>query len=429
MRPVAVVIEPYEDTGDEFFPEFSDPAIAASLEVDTWNEGESRAVQFKVELKEGRWVIPSHNDYPADAAEHMGKAAASFIGVRKDIVQSDRKEDHAAFSVVDPGEGEGKGEGTGQHIIIKDASGKTLVDVIVGDDVPGKNGYKYIRNSYESRVYASKFTLDVTTDFEDWIEDDLLLVEKDNITELVSDSYKVDEAASKVVNRQPMVARKGKDPRDPDSKPDDWYLHAKVEVPEGKLLDGLAVKRVVGAADRLKIVGVRPRPAMLTFGALQSKGFFVTPDGKRLFGNEGELQLVLSNGVVYTLYFGEVALGTGSELTSGAAAAAAKDAPAEDKKANRYMFVDVLYDAKADQSNQPPAPPPVAEGEPPPAAQPPPKAPEETEGFKQADKLRKRFDKWFYVISEDSFTQMHKDFGEFFKDAPAPTDDASAKPG
>ena len=38
----------------------------------------------------------------------------------------------------------------------------------------------------------------------------------------------------------------------------------------------------------IKIVGVRPRPKPLTLQALQSKGFFVTPDGARLFGNEGE---------------------------------------------------------------------------------------------------------------------------------------------
>ncbi len=420
MRPVEVEIQPYQDSGEELFPSFSDPEVAASLEVITWNEDEARFDQFKVELKEGIWVIPSHNDYPADASEHMGKAAASFIGVKKDIVQSDRKEDHASFSVINPEEGEGKGEGTGEHIIIKDASGTTLVDVIVGDDVPGKDGFKYVRFPDKNRVYASKLKLDVTTDFGDWIEDDLLLIEKDDVYELVSNAYKVDEKVGQVIDRKPMRARKGKDPSKPEATEDTWYLappEPALAAPEGKIVDDLAVKRVVGAADRLKIVGVRPRPAMLTFGALQSKGFFVTPDGKQLFGNEGEIQIVLKNGVVYTLYFGEIALGSGAELTGGVAkdGESPEEAAGEDKKANRYMFVNVSYDAGADTTNQP-----AEEG----AA--PPKAPEETEGFKAADKLRQRFDKWFYVIGEDSFEQMHKNFDDFFKDAPK-EDAAAAK--
>ncbi len=420
MRPVEVEIQPYQDSGEELFPSFADAESAASLEVITWNEDEARFVQFKVELKEGVWVIPSHNDYPADASEHMGKAAASFIGVKKDIVQSDRKEDHASFSVINPEEGEGKGEGTGQHIIIKDASGTTLVDVIVGDDVPGKDGFKYVRFPDKNRVYASKLKLDVTTDFGDWIEDDLLLIERDDVYELVSNAYKVDEKVGQVVDRKPMRARKGKDPTNPEAKDDTWYLappEPALAAPEGKVIDELAVKRVVGAADRLKIVGVRPRPAMLTFGALQSKGFFVTPDGKQLFGNEGEIQIVLKNGVVYTVYFGEIALGSGAELTAGAAkpeGAAPEEAAGEDEKANRYMFVNVSYDAGADTTNQP-----TEEG----AA--PPKAPEETEGFKAAEKLRKRFDKWFYVIDGDSFEQMRKNFDDFFKDAPK--EDAAPK--
>ena len=425
MRPVEVEVKPYQDSGEELFPTFTDPEAAASLEVITWNEEEARFDQFKVELKEGVWVIPSHNDYPADAAEHMGKAAASFIGVKKDIVQSDRKEDHESFGVINPEEGEGKGEGTGQHIIIKDASGTTLVDVIVGDDVSTKDGYKYVRFPDKNRVYASKLKLDVSTDFADWIEDDLLLLERDDVYEVVSNAYKVDEKVGQVIDRKPMRARMGKNPSDPASKEDGWYLappEPTLGAPEGKVLDELAVKRIVGAADRLKIVGVRPRPAMLTFGALQSKGFFVTPDGKQLFGNEGEIQIVLKNGVVYTLYFGEVALGSGAELTAGAKPkdGAGDEAAGEDKQANRFMFVNVSYDAAADTTNQPTPPPPAEDGSTPedaPAAA-PPKPPEETEGFKEADKLRKRFDKWFYVIGEDSFEQMHKPFDEFFKDAP-----------
>ena len=33
-------------------------------------------------------------------------------------------------------------------------------------------------------------------------------------------------------------------------------------------------------------------------------------------------------------------------------------------------------------------------------------------------KLRERFDKWFYVISDTSFKQIHKERDEMFKDLP-----------
>jgi arginine utilization protein RocB len=36
-------------------------------------------------------------------------------------------------------------------------------------------------------------------------------------------------------------------------------------------------------------------------------------------------------------------------------------------------------------------------------------------GAERAAKLRLRFDKWFYVISDASFKQIHKDRTELFK--------------
>ena len=38
----------------------------------------------------------------------------------------------------------------------------------------------------------------------------------------------------------------------------------------------------------------------------------------------------------------------------------------------------------------------------------------------RAAKLRQRFDKWFYVISDTSFKQIHKDRPELFKALPPP---------
>ncbi len=149
---------------------------------------------------------------------------------------------------------------------------------------------------------------------------------------------------------------------------------------------------------------MRPRPAPLTLEALQSKGFFVTPDGKRLFGNEGEVRALCDDGVVYTLYFGEVTLDSGLALTAGTGDPEKKDPAAageEKKDANRYMFVDVAYDPSSDTKAA------TAEGAEPGS---------EPEGSKRAKQLQARFDKWFYVISDASFTQIRKPKAEFFKE-------------
>lgn len=403
MRPIEIPPAVFQDTGELLFPKFTDPAQATSLEVIGYDETGARATTFKVEQKEGRWVIPSHNDYPADGAERMGKAAASFIDAKRDVLRSDRVEDHASFGVEDPQSPSPKG--AGQRIIIKDASGLVLVDAIVGKKPEDKEGFRYVRLMGENnkRVYASKLEVDISTNFTDWIEKDLLKMEQDSVTEFVNDPYNVDEAVGKVVNRDPLLLRKEQDPAKPDDKNGVWVIAEGAGIP-GKEVDPSKVRQVVGAIDRLQIVGVRPRPEPLTFQALQSKGFFVTPDGRQLFGNEGEVKAVCDDGVVYTLYFGEITLDSGLALTSGAADEKPADKPEgeEDKKdANRFMFVNVAYDGARDKAADPASPG------------------AETDGFKRAKALKGRFDKWFYVISDANFKQIHKTKADLFKDAAA----------
>jgi hypothetical protein len=89
---------------------------------------------------------------------------------------------------------------------------------------------------------------------------------------------------------------------------------------------------MVGSAANVKIVGVRPRPEVLTLPALQSKGFFVTPDGRQLFGNEGQASIITKDGIVYTLYFGEVTFDSGRALTAGGAEEGASEAAEGDEE-------------------------------------------------------------------------------------------------
>ena len=121
VRPVMVAPATYEDTNEPLFASFTDPSMATSLEVRTWDSKDAQLSAFKVEMQDGLWVIPSHHNYPADGVEQMGKSAASFVGLRKDIVRSDDVREHGEFGVKDPDNNDAKDEERGQPIILKDA--------------------------------------------------------------------------------------------------------------------------------------------------------------------------------------------------------------------------------------------------------------------------------------------------------------------
>jgi Domain of unknown function (DUF4340) len=426
-RPTEAAVASFADTGEPLFPGFTDAALASALEVVTWDDKAAKVVRFAVEQKQGRWVIPSHNDYPADGTERMGKAAASFIDVKKDIYYGDNAAEQGQFGVLDPGGDDGKGDEKGKHITIKDAAGAILVDVIVGKAVPDKQEYFYVRSPNEKRVYAARLELDISTNFTDWIEKDLLKVKRDELVAMLYDPYSVDEQNGRVMNSKPIRADLDK----VDGK-DEWIALPGVETPEGKTLDSAKVRQVVTAIASIKIVGVRPRPKPLTLQALQSKGFFVTPDQQRLFGNEGEARIVTKDGIVFSLYFGEITYESGLALTAGTAEEAAAE-PAGDsdggaaeaeKQANRYMFVEVAYDPSLDKGSdgvtavEDPADPAAAEAE-----------KDALKGEARAQMLQKRFGEWFYVISDASFKQIHKERDEMFKAPPVPKDGAKPPGG
>jgi len=437
MRPVELPPPTYEDTGEPLFPEFTDPNVATSLEVKEYDEDGAQLMSFSVKLMDGQWVIPSHNNYPADGTEQMGKAAASFIRVNKDVVRSDSPADHAEFGVVDPEDDTAAKGARGRRVTIMDASGTTLVDVIIGADVGDRQGFKFVRYPGQNRVYAVAIDPQVSTRFTDWIEADLLDINADDIVAVLSNSYSVEDGtdpntgqkATRLVNDNPLYfefedsGAFGGDGMPasewvltappvfgPDGQrldPDSWtgegpFPSVAPPIPDGKIVNPTKVKQTVGAAARMKIVGVRPRAQRLDPFELQAKGFFLVGEAPRfsLLGDQGEVHLYARDGVVYTLFFGEVTYATGEALTAGSGDQALDEQEqVENARANRYMFVNVSYDPRRDQ----------ARDEPP--------ALGEVRGQARAEQLNQRFSKWYYVIPDSSFTQVHKLPADFFKDA------------
>ncbi|MFQ5631421.1 MAG: DUF4340 domain-containing protein, partial [bacterium] len=319
--PSPVTPDAFLDQGEAFFPEFTDPNTATTLEVIDYNQETGEALPFKVTFRSNKWSIPSHHDYPADGKDRLAKTAAGVIGLKKDDFRSDNISDHEACGVIDPlDESLVTSGGRGKRITIKGENEKILADIIVGKEVPDREGLRFVRLPDQKRVYVSRADLDISTKFGDWIETDLLKVDKNSIKRVVLKDYSINERTLRVDQRDEVVL---------DKDGADWNANkmaANQEVDDSKMTELLT------GLDELKIVGVRPKPAglsaslskaedgvSLTQGdmmSLQSKGFYFTRDGQ-LLSNEGELKSLTTDGVEYTIRFGEIIYGSGLEVTAG----------------------------------------------------------------------------------------------------------------
>ncbi len=384
-------IEGFSDVGQEFFADFKDPLKAMELSVVKYDSETREPLSFSVKQNEkGFWVIPSHHDYPAEAAERLAKTAASLIGIKKVALQSRSKDDWARYGVEDPSaevaaaaaEGdEEKDETRGTRITLRDNSSNSLVDLIVGKAVEGRDKHFYVRQPDKNPVFIAKLDADLSAKFSDWIEPDLLKLNQNDIVKVTVDQYSVDEEQGAVLQGEVFDFQKDKT----TSKWGMAGLNADMES-----LKEAAVTDITKNLDQLKIVGVRPKPeglnADLTVSPevaqnpllvqvlqsdMQRQGFYIARGENkkvRLVSNEGELIAGTNNGVRYTLYFGEIARGTAKDIETGlndkkpaegeskaegekaAEGAEADAAKPEDKPEDsesgprRYLLVKVDYD-------------------------------------------------------------------------------------
>jgi len=376
------------DRGEPFFPDFKDPNSATTLEVVEFDEATAAARPFKVTNQKGKWTIPSHHNYPADGKDRLAKTAAGVIGINKDDFRSDNVADHQACGVVDPLDEKATSlKGRGKRVTLKGEKDQVLADFIVGKPIPEREGFRFARVPGQKRVYAVRMDIDVSTNFEDWIEKDLLLVDRDRIDQVVLEDYSIDERTYMVNTRDRVVLtkREGK-----------WEMDRGQEVDQGK------VNELLSAVDGLTIVGVRPKPAGLSRSlrraegglmitqsdllSLQSRGYYFARDG-RLLSNEGELRARTSEGITYTLRFGEIVFGRGEAASAGTAASDDKSSgPGE----NRYLFITADFDPRGLSASEGAEPPKGLES-----------------GEKQASRLNARFADWYYVISAASFDKVH----------------------
>lgn len=404
--PRRAVPDAFFDVGESFFPEFTDPDTATSLEVIAFDEDTAAAAVFLVTNRNGLWTIPSHHDYPADGEERLANIAAGVIAIIKDDFRSDLVTDHESFGVIDPHDQSlSTLRGRGRRVTFKGASEQVLADIIIGDRVEGRPGYSFVRVPDQNRVYAARTDINISTRFNDWIETNLLGVERDDVKRTVLNEYQIDERTGGVRRRGEFIVDR--------VQRDEWTAN---DVPAGMEVDDVQMNLLIGGIMGLEIVGVRPKPEGLSgnlrqafqertitnvdLQTMRSRGFYPTQAGDML-SNEGELLVRTTQGVRYTLRFGEIVYGRGDAIVLGDESSDERDSEAAE---NRYVFITAEFDPSALPE------PPVSEIE----------AHESWErqvrdGTETADRLATRFANWYYVIAADSYDRIHKPREAFLK--------------
>jgi hypothetical protein len=416
--------------GEAFFEDF-EPSKAKSLEVVVFDKNTSRSRKFRVEMKDGLWTIPTHHDYPAEATKRLAETVATVMGIERESLAGRRKKEHERFGVVDPNADDiTDPESVGTRITIGGEGEEPLADFIIGkqvgeDDEEDSDGSPaategdqqtgpayYVRRPDEEETYRAHVKLaDVSTEFTDWIEPDILqLKSADENNGPSSDNYlgylgirnyeverrevQVQQGPFIIPTIRYFVSEMEELELTKDGQWGSWKLEGLDD--ENEELKSSEITDVVSALENLEIKGVRPKAmingepllgddlglreievlkndreaaieAMDVLSAdLAEKGFLLTggeDEPTRLMSDKGELKVASNAGIVYHLYFGSVFTGDSDSVEVGGDEKKVEsteegEESGDDDERNRYLLVRVDFDESyMDEKPERPAPP------------------------------------------------------------------------
>ncbi len=374
LRQRAVVGD--EQPAKVLFPELADASKAASLEIVSFNDETATLKPFKVVRSEGVWVLPSHENYPADAKDQLAAAATELIDRPVLDIVSDSPGEHETYGVIEPDPEKVKVgmTGVGQLVEIRDASGNKLARLIVGkeDKRPAGAGassgrtLRFVRRAGQDRVYRVELdTTKFTTKFDDWIEKDLLKISPWDVRRLTLDdsscTFGIDEASGRptISLDRKSRAELGYDDKDAawsliklegfddKNQPQDEKLAEGEELASGRLND------LRNALGDLKIIDVVRKPSGLSADlkaeesfagdreavmSLAQRGFFAIQKGD-LVSSDGETIVGMKDGVEYLLRFGNSATVAGADDPAAGGDASKEEGAAPASSSGRYLFV------------------------------------------------------------------------------------------
>ncbi|MCX7412537.1 MAG: DUF4340 domain-containing protein [Planctomycetia bacterium] len=349
------------------FPELSDATKAASLEIVKYDEELATLAPFKVVQSGGVWVLPSHQNYPADAKDHLAAAATELVDLKALDVVSQSPVDHETFGVIEPDPEKIKPgmTGIGELVEVRDAAGTKIARLIIGKEDKRPAGaagrtLRFVRKAGQDPVYRIEIdTSKFTTQFDDWIEKDLLKLSPWDVRRLVLDDYALGavESGGRVRVEQNRRSRIDLAYDDKDAK---WTLvkleafadgkTAKEEkIPAGEELASGKLNDLRNALGDLKIIDVARKPAGLSaelkaeekftgdpeaVTSMQQRGFLPLKSGE-ILSTDGETVVGMKDGVEYVLRFGAGTTVAGEEQKEEATAGESGSG----ETAGRYLLV------------------------------------------------------------------------------------------
>lgn len=394
-RPVVRELDPDKTVGKPLFPEFTDPLAVKRLEIVRFDASGDRQ-NFRVAEVDGVWSIPSHENYPSDAKDQMGRVTEALIDLN--VLEVAAKNDdgtdatalHTMYGVIDPtSENASLGEGIGIKVTLEGSGDETLVDLIIGKAVdteenaspdrpaePGK--MRYVRIAGQLPVYVVEIDANrFAANFDQWIEKNLLDISTYDVKEIYVDEYSL-ETSLEMTRQGPreVIAPTfigdmtfGYDASKTGTEKwslKKWmgfrgtqYEYYERKLAENRELNPETLDAMISALNDLKIVDVTKKPSVLAAAlredkpleeiqadpSLKNAGFFLVPmpDLKNktnknrihLLSNKGDIQLRMKDGTLYTLRFGDLT-GTESEIEG--------EADSSVMGANRYLFITAQFD-------------------------------------------------------------------------------------
>jgi hypothetical protein len=382
-----------EEIGKPFYEEFTSTEAARSLEVSAIDPETGSLKRFGVESDGDLWRIPTHFDYPAEAAARIAETSASVMGIDRQALVGRGESEFEKFGVVDPlAEDIEDPETAGKRITLKDENGDPLVDYIIGNEVEESvpvrdpNDFDieaekdfYVRRADEVKTFRVSLDIDLSTRFSDWIDPDLLRINRPDVTEVSINNYKIEERGAGAFGMTQLFKAQGDQLMLSRPTPaDSWLLDGMDDQKEE--LETTRINEILGVLDELKIVGVRPKfkydgkqlltpelapadipefkadpqKANAAYQALQEdlmdKGFNFggSQEQLELVSENGELEFGTSKGLRYRLHVGKAFSEDDETIEIGSAAKDDADADPKEESSkddsNRFMYVRVTFD-------------------------------------------------------------------------------------
>jgi hypothetical protein len=355
------------------FPEFSDAGKAASLEILSYDDELATLQPFKVVQSGGVWVLPSQQNYPADAKDQLAVAATELIDRPILEVVSTSPGDHETYGVIEPDADKIKPgmTGVGQLVEIRDAAGTKLARLIIGKEdkqpagADGGRTLRFVRKAGQDPVYRVELdTSKFSSRFGDWIEKDLLQLSPWDVRKIVLDDYTLGAVES---NGRLMVDQQRKSRIDLtyDDKEGKWSL-ASLEVfgddkkaKEESLADdeelaSAKLNDLRNALGDLKIIDVARKPSGLSadlkaaeqftgdpeaVASMQQRGFLPLQSGE-ILSTDGQTIVGMKDGVEYVLRFGAPTTAVEGQSDVGKKADSSADGG---ETSGRYLLVMARY--------------------------------------------------------------------------------------